>query len=136
MNTSEQTVLSGMGDIGKDSCCICGLAISESLTDAHLNGRQGTARLCWTCHQAYDIDILTTVEILVAESETRAGIRRVDVTAMHSEWRRDLATGKRVINKERQHGRTREQSSANARKAWRTRRFVTLPDEGDSGLDL
>jgi hypothetical protein len=46
---------------------VCGLAISELLTDARLHGSHRTARLCWTCHRAYDIDVLTTEEVLAAD---------------------------------------------------------------------
>jgi hypothetical protein len=115
-----------MDNPAQGCCCACGLAITELLTDAHLHNSDRAVRLCWTCHRAYDIDILTTEEILAAEIETRAGRRRVNVNAMHNAWRRDLASGKRRVNKQRQHHRTPEQSSANARKAWETMRAVAM----------
>ena len=132
MNMGDQTTLPGMSEPGQDRCCMCGLEITELLTDAHLHDTQRTVRLCWTCHRAYDIDILKTEEILGAAIETRAGSRRVDVSAMHNEWRRDLASGKRRVNKQRQHGRTPEQSSANARKAWETMRAAALRQVGSA----
>ena len=101
----------------EDACCMCGLAIPELLTNAHLHGSRRTVRLCWTCHRAYDIDILATREVLAAECALRSRDRHVDVNTLHRTWERDLASGKRRVNKQRQHGRTFEQSSANARKA-------------------
>jgi len=102
----------------EDCCCMCGLAIPELLTNAHIHGSRRTVRLCWNCHRAYDIDILTTREVLAAERAVRGRDRQVDVNALHQTWERDLAIGKRRVNKRRQHGRTFEQSSANARRAW------------------
>lgn len=106
--------------IFEDSCCTCGLAIPELLTNAHLHGSRRTVRLCWTCHRAYDIDILTTREVLAAERVVRGRDGQVDVNALHRVWERDLNSGKRRINKQRQHRRTFEQSSANAGRAWNT----------------
>lgn len=106
----------------EDCCCMCGLAIPELLTNAHLHGSRRTVRLCWTCHRAYDIDILTTREVLAAERAVRGRDRHIDINALHRTWERDLASGKRRVNKQRQHGRTFEQSSANAQRAWVTMR--------------
>ena len=77
-------------------------------------------RLCWTCHRAYDIDILTTQEVVAAERVVRGRDRQADVNVLHRVWERDLNSGKRRVNKKRQHGRIFEQSSANARGAWDT----------------
>lgn len=109
----------------EDRCCLCGLAVKELLTNAHLHGSHRTVRLCWTCHRAYDIDILTEEEIVAAQSARRSPGWRVDLNALHRAWERDLASGKRRINKQRQHGRTFEQSRANALKAWETMRART-----------
>lgn len=118
MHNYIRTALPGM----EDCCCICGLAIAELLTNAHLHRSHHTVRLCWTCHRAYDIDILTTAEVLEAERAVRGRDGPVDVNALHRNWERDLASGKRRVNKQRQHGRTFEQSSANARRARETMR--------------
>src|SRR6516225_647809 len=88
----------------EDRCCVCGLAIEALLTNAHLHGSHRTVRLCWTCHRAYDIDILTTEEVLTAETAARRGNQTLDVSALHRGWERDLQSGKRRIDKRRQHG--------------------------------
>ena len=128
--TRRQKLLT-IADVTRDCCCMCGLAVTELLTNAHVHelltnahvhDSQRTVRLCWTCHRAYDIDILTTHEVLAAERETLAGARRVDVSAMHGQWRLDLDAGARRINKQRQHGQTPEQARENARKAIQTMR--------------
>jgi hypothetical protein len=136
MSVVQQSTLPNIDGPAQDRCCMCGLAITELLTAAHLHDSPRTVRLCWTCHRAYDIDILNTEEVLAAETETRAGSRRVDVSAMHNEWARDLASGKRRVNKQRQHGRTPEQSSANARKAWETMRAAVLREVGNPDSQL
>ena len=110
-----------LSELPQDRCCMCALAVPELLTNAHVHDAgDRTVRLCWTCHRAYDIDILKTPEVEAAERETRAGTRRVDVSAMHRQWRLDLDAGARYINQQRQHGRTREESQENARRAWDT----------------
>jgi hypothetical protein len=94
------------------------LTVEGLLINAHLHGTHWTVRLCWTCHRAYDIDILSTDEVLAAAyAATRMRTTKVDVKVIHRGWERDLRSGKRRIDRRRQHGRTFEQSSANVQTA-------------------
>ena len=63
---------------------------------------------------------MTTREVLAAERAVDGQARQVDVNVLHRMWEHDLASGVRRVNKQRQHGRTFEQSSANAQRAWDT----------------
>jgi hypothetical protein len=110
-----------------DYCVICRAKIPSGLSWAHLHGnhrtRQGRreVRLCWYCHRLYDHDILTTEEILAAHEATYGvAWQPVDVNALHRAWEADLDAGRRRVNKQRQHGRSFAQSSANAKRAWET----------------
>ena len=106
-------------------CCYCGLAIKALLTGAHLHGSEEKVPLCWTCHRAYDIDILTTDEIRAAWRATRAGTRRVNVSDLHRAMESDLARGRRKINKARQHKHSQY-------RAWHTRRARAAAGEPNS----
>jgi hypothetical protein len=57
-----------------------------------------------------------TAEVLAGHAATyRMAWRPVDVAELHRGWEHDLTTGRRRVDKARQHGRTAAQSSANAK---------------------
>lgn len=107
-----------------DQCIYCALAIPALLTDAHRHDdpeHKRTFRLCWTCHFAYDRGILRHDEIIVAETAMRGGPRKIDLSAIHRGWERDLDSGARRIDLGLWDKRTPEQRSDAARRANVTR---------------
>ena len=61
-------------------------------TNAHLHGcRDDTVRLCWICNRAYDHDLFTTRELLIAAGEfEKMPNPRCRMNELAAEWAQRL----------------------------------------------
>ena len=112
-------------------CILCGLGVPQLLTWAHQHrrkprrrrakGDRGRFLLCWTCHRAYDLGIVTTKELIAAERAALMQNRRLGGSPWRR-WRRDLKAGTRRVDMRLQHGLSPVQLMRNAKKAVKTMR--------------
>jgi hypothetical protein len=79
-----------------DHCCVFCTTTLPALTRAHSHrDPYRVYTLCWTCQWLFDKAIIKEAEVIEAEREVRAGIRRVNIHSLHRRISRELANGAR-----------------------------------------